>query len=239
MNKNVLAQFLCPICQEQLSEDNVIFTPCIHKFHKDCIKQFLETCNGKTQCPECKYDITELLVLFPDVKYDYGNDNYEDYGDSYRDDNNNDDNNDDNNDGNNDGNDGNNDGNDDNNDDNNDGNDDGNDDNNNDDNNDGNMEEKIRSIEKNIGRIFDEKMDKIFEIMDIYLAEQKLKLCSSNIENNQAPPAQEIKEQGIKEQDEKNNYSQDYNFSDINIFNNTDDRTSIILDEIISRLEML
>ncbi len=46
----------CSICTETFkSTDSVIYTPCHHVFHRDCIKPWL--CNESTKCPMCREEI--------------------------------------------------------------------------------------------------------------------------------------------------------------------------------------
>ena len=47
----------CIICLNDMKiGDNVTSLPCLHVFHTDCIKQWLQS---KNSCPICKYEITE------------------------------------------------------------------------------------------------------------------------------------------------------------------------------------
>lgn len=48
----------CTICTEMFQPtDPVIFTPCGHIFHRDCIKPWL--CNESTKCPSCRKEIIQ------------------------------------------------------------------------------------------------------------------------------------------------------------------------------------
>ena len=52
----------CSICLSPLN-DNIIFTPCIHGFHNECITPWLESKSHfrLIPCPLCKHDISILL----------------------------------------------------------------------------------------------------------------------------------------------------------------------------------
>ena len=46
---------ICSICREQMIEE-VILTECNHKFHKDCIKSWIQV-SYRCQCPMCNQNL--------------------------------------------------------------------------------------------------------------------------------------------------------------------------------------
>lgn len=60
-------KFICHICLIEYFyfNNDIIYTPCIHGFHKKCIKQWLEKnkLNNIIPCPVCRFDIKELGYL--------------------------------------------------------------------------------------------------------------------------------------------------------------------------------
>ena len=49
----------CVICLCEYEDgDQVIVTPCVHKFHEDCLVPWLKS---NTQCPICKYRISDAF----------------------------------------------------------------------------------------------------------------------------------------------------------------------------------
>jgi hypothetical protein len=55
--KNV-EEVCCPICLENINDDNMFITNCNHKFHKLCISK-LEEYSFSTTCPMCREIISE------------------------------------------------------------------------------------------------------------------------------------------------------------------------------------
>jgi|LauGreDrversion4_2_1035121.scaffolds.fasta_scaffold1047890_1 hypothetical protein len=56
-------QHTCCICLEDLKNYDALYTPCLHRFHTDCINKWLEQkkyCQ-KIDCPACRSDIGVLL----------------------------------------------------------------------------------------------------------------------------------------------------------------------------------
>ena len=51
----------CPICFDPLTNDVRIALPCGHRFHKDCIVNWLSRSQGK--CPNCKQRITNIPYI--------------------------------------------------------------------------------------------------------------------------------------------------------------------------------
>ena len=48
----------CIICMEDFKvDDEVIFLPCLHIFHKDCITEWLKS---HDDCPICKHKINDM-----------------------------------------------------------------------------------------------------------------------------------------------------------------------------------
>lgn len=57
---------MCSICLEEIESGgdttsgvSLVMLPCMHEFHKSCICRWL--CNGKSLCPLCQWDVTELF----------------------------------------------------------------------------------------------------------------------------------------------------------------------------------
>jgi hypothetical protein len=49
----------CIICMDDYEQGNELsMLPCFHKFHKDCIKEWL---SGSKSCPICKGSIIEMM----------------------------------------------------------------------------------------------------------------------------------------------------------------------------------
>lgn len=44
----------CPICHENLSEDTLIITICCHKYHKNCLNEWVMY---KKNCPICRHEL--------------------------------------------------------------------------------------------------------------------------------------------------------------------------------------
>jgi hypothetical protein len=60
----------CPICANELEQDVFKLKACSHLFHKECITQWVRTCNNnfKTpKCPLCRAIISDKLELPPPV----------------------------------------------------------------------------------------------------------------------------------------------------------------------------
>jgi hypothetical protein len=51
----------CSICLEPLTNNVAIALPCGHRFHKDCIVNWLSRSQGK--CPNCKQRITNIPYI--------------------------------------------------------------------------------------------------------------------------------------------------------------------------------
>lgn len=48
----------CVVCRENYEHgDSLLRLPCIHEFHTDCIRDYLETCHGPL-CPICRHPVT-------------------------------------------------------------------------------------------------------------------------------------------------------------------------------------
>ena len=58
---NMLTDNNCSICLEPLTENVAIALPCGHRFHKDCIVNWLSRSEGK--CPNCKQRITNIPYI--------------------------------------------------------------------------------------------------------------------------------------------------------------------------------
>lgn len=61
----------CPICLDDIDNDNIAITKCGHKFCKDCINEFIEELNTRyhdIKCPKCNIVIqTSEIYLLKDV----------------------------------------------------------------------------------------------------------------------------------------------------------------------------
>ena len=51
----------CPICLDEINQDDIIETPCGHSFHKYCYKQFMQI---KPECPVCRTIISDNKLEF-------------------------------------------------------------------------------------------------------------------------------------------------------------------------------
>jgi hypothetical protein len=58
---NMLTDNTCSICLEPLTENVATALPCGHRFHKDCIVNWLVRSQGK--CPNCKQRITNIPYI--------------------------------------------------------------------------------------------------------------------------------------------------------------------------------
>jgi len=58
---NMLTNNDCSICLEPLSQNAATALPCGHRFHKDCIVNWLSRSQGK--CPNCKQRITNIPYI--------------------------------------------------------------------------------------------------------------------------------------------------------------------------------
>ena len=58
VKSNMLTNNDCSICLEPLTENVATALPCGHRFHKDCIVNWLSRSQGK--CPNCKQRITNI-----------------------------------------------------------------------------------------------------------------------------------------------------------------------------------
>jgi len=58
---NMLTDNNCSICLEPLTENVATALPCGHRFHKDCIVNWLARSQGK--CPNCKQRITNIPYI--------------------------------------------------------------------------------------------------------------------------------------------------------------------------------
>jgi len=58
---NMLTNNDCSICLEPLTENVATALPCGHRFHKDCIVNWLSRSQGK--CPNCKQRITNIPYI--------------------------------------------------------------------------------------------------------------------------------------------------------------------------------
>jgi hypothetical protein len=58
---NMLTDNTCSICLEPLTENVATALPCGHRFHKDCIVNWLARSQGK--CPNCKQRITNIPYI--------------------------------------------------------------------------------------------------------------------------------------------------------------------------------
>jgi len=58
VKSNMLTNNDCSICLEPLTENVATALPCGHRFHKDCIVNWLSRSEGK--CPNCKQRITNI-----------------------------------------------------------------------------------------------------------------------------------------------------------------------------------
>ena len=56
-------QYTCCICLEDLKNYDAFYTPCLHRFHTDCIQQWLDQKKyaRRIDCPACRTDIGILL----------------------------------------------------------------------------------------------------------------------------------------------------------------------------------
>lgn len=54
----------CSICFEEIEKSQLLFTPCIHVYHEDCLIPWIEEKKNTDSipCPVCKYDISELIT---------------------------------------------------------------------------------------------------------------------------------------------------------------------------------
>ena len=55
--KNVVGKDICPICLESFQENPtkaIYKTSCGHVFHNNCLDEFCEIKQGKTECPICR-----------------------------------------------------------------------------------------------------------------------------------------------------------------------------------------
>jgi hypothetical protein len=61
VKSNMLTDNNCSICLEPLTENVATALPCGHRFHKDCIVNWLVRSQGK--CPNCKQRITNIPYI--------------------------------------------------------------------------------------------------------------------------------------------------------------------------------
>ena len=61
VKSNMLTNNDCSICLEPLTENVATALPCGHRFHKDCIVNWLARSQGK--CPNCKQRITNIPYI--------------------------------------------------------------------------------------------------------------------------------------------------------------------------------
>jgi len=61
VKSNMLTDNTCSICLEPLTQNVATALPCGHRFHKDCIVNWLSRSQGK--CPNCKQRITNIPYI--------------------------------------------------------------------------------------------------------------------------------------------------------------------------------
>jgi hypothetical protein len=61
VKSNMLTDNTCSICLEPLTQNVATALPCGHRFHKDCIVNWLARSQGK--CPNCKQRITNIPYI--------------------------------------------------------------------------------------------------------------------------------------------------------------------------------
>ncbi len=63
LKKNSKIKDDCPICLDTMLNTNVVYTPCSHVMHAECLnQQFKSNCTSKYKCCLCRYD---LLIPIP------------------------------------------------------------------------------------------------------------------------------------------------------------------------------
>ena len=63
LEKNSKIKDDCPICLDTMLNKNVVYTPCCHIMHAECLnQQFKSNCKSKYKCCICRYD---LLIHIP------------------------------------------------------------------------------------------------------------------------------------------------------------------------------
>ena len=63
LEKNSKIKDDCPICLDTMLNTNVVYTPCCHVMHAECLnQQFKSDCTSKYKCCLCRYDLS-LEVL--------------------------------------------------------------------------------------------------------------------------------------------------------------------------------
>jgi hypothetical protein len=62
VKSNMLTDNNCSICLEPLTQNVATALPCGHRFHKDCIVNWLSRSQGK--CPNCKQRITNIPYIY-------------------------------------------------------------------------------------------------------------------------------------------------------------------------------
>jgi hypothetical protein len=51
----------CSICYDDMFRKTVLYTPCGHIFHNNCLKKWMETLKNPVTCPCCRTPIPGLL----------------------------------------------------------------------------------------------------------------------------------------------------------------------------------